>query len=116
MTATEEIIKLDKELYESLGVNYDEALLVRVMTKEMLRLQALNPRVFEAALLLLMSTLLAPRSSGGGVDVLAQRKLDTVVTVQRKVSELLTKTQDELLGSLLGDPDFIKDTPKGKVN
>lgn len=112
-----DIYRIDKELYEALGLTADEALQTRAFCKELLRLRLFNPKAFEAAILLLVSTLLAPREADG-IDVLMQAKLDAVVKLQQQLGRLLSENRDTQLRDILEQMGLPSedDIPKGKVN
>ena len=117
--------RLEAAMQETLGINNDEAITAHAIVVELQRLRSFNPKLFQTAMLLLMSTLIAAGDKmcpTTGADLAA--KLERMVGLESELHRLLDAEKaeqkaaiDRLLGGLLGESgedDAV--IPPSKIN
>lgn len=112
--------KLESELRATLGLNDAECIMADAMVRDMMRTRTFNPRIFQAAMMLLMSTYLAtgdPLVGTGAADL--SETLERMVALQKRVNALAQGTEEalqRLKAALALDPDLDETVPKEKLN
>lgn len=116
MSIVLEAAQIDAELHRILDLGKGEGPAVKAVTHEMMRLRDMNPKVFQAALLLTVSSFLVvgDRPLHTSAREL-QDKLEQLQKVQQKLEVLLKQQEDELLSRFSIDEEEGK-LPKVKVN
>lgn len=114
--------RLERALRETLGIDEAETRSADAIVRELMRVRAFNPKAFQAALLLTMSTELAVGDLTVGTSAAdLKAKLDRMVALQTELGALLTKARqdvaEQLLGLALGEDDLDETVmPSSKVN
>lgn len=112
--------KLDEDLKTVLGLAPGQMVQVDTMTRELVHLRHLNPTAFQAALLLLVSTLLAVGDTLVGVSESdLAGKLERLIALQKDVSAFMKKSNEEAVSQILeqlGVDEVDMELPKEKVN
>ena len=115
--------RLETALRETLGIDEAETRAADAIVRELMRVRAFNPKAFQAALLLTMSTELVVGDAHVGTSAADLKvKLDRMVTLQTELGALVTEARQamfaeairEVLGEDLDEADVP--IPSSKVN
>lgn len=113
--------RLEQALRGVLGVNEAEIRSADAMVRDMMRVRAFNPKAFQAALLLTMSTELAVGDKQVGTSAAdLKAMLDRLVVLQTELGALLAKARQDLFAEaireVLGEDEVDNALPSSKVN
>ena len=113
--------RLETALRETLGINEAGVRSADAIVRELMRIRAFNPKAFQAALLLTMSTELAVGDLTVGTSAAdLKAMLDRMVNIQTELGALITKARqdfaDQFLETLGVDDVDEAFVPPSKVN